>query len=34
MDYNNRPRKRLAQQYLLSHLPYVSDVVIGLSGPL
>ena len=34
MDYNNRPRKRLAQQYLLSHLPYVSDIVIGLSGPL
>ena len=34
MDYNNRPRKRLAQQYLLSHLPHVSDVVIGLSGPL
>ena len=34
VDYNNRPRKRLAQQYLLSHLPHVSDIVIGLSGPL
>lgn len=34
MNYNNRPRKRLAQQYLLSTLPHVSDTIIGLSGPL
>ena len=33
MDYNNRPRKRLAQQYLLSHLPYFSDTLLCLSGP-
>ena len=31
MDYNNRPR--LAQQYLLSHLPYFSDTLLCLSGP-
>ena len=31
VDYNNRPR--LAQQYLLSHLPYFSDTLLCLSGP-